>query len=281
MDTSTPLQSFHLFSRLPTELRLKIWRACLPSRVIEVNIKQRPLPITPDPEDEADFGPSGSVYRPLTRPALPIAFQVCRESRSEALSQYRPAAGASFESMCEFPWNLYNPALDTLYFPRSLYSMQITEASLMWSAAASLSLGMPREFVLDRLAEDVADVAEITSLAISWSDIHVKDVNILAEALKPYKSLRELSLTFFELREDSALSRFMNGGNVPHGSKMQVLFMNPSDGKVGRRYLERMLEEHEELAKRFNEELKGIEETAEQESGWRAPKVLVKLAKFF
>lgn len=78
MDTNT---SFHIFSQLPTELRLKIWFFALNAihRVVEI-------------ECDKGIGPRNWLYVKSfasTTPA-PALMNVNRESRSEALAIYQP-----------------------------------------------------------------------------------------------------------------------------------------------------------------------------------------------
>lgn len=69
-------QVFHRFSHLPTELRLAIWRECLPRRVVEI-----------DPHyDEDDDVPSPCKWEHTTtlNRRLPVISRVCHESRMVA-----------------------------------------------------------------------------------------------------------------------------------------------------------------------------------------------------
>jgi hypothetical protein len=65
---------FHLFSRLPPELRRKIWRHALPSpRIMSIDFIQRPRHSIP--QFESNHPP-------------PVLLQVCHESREVALESY-------------------------------------------------------------------------------------------------------------------------------------------------------------------------------------------------
>ncbi|KAL3703665.1 hypothetical protein TMatcc_010854, partial [Talaromyces marneffei ATCC 18224] len=73
------ITTFHFFPKLPIELRLQIWRLCLPQRVYE---KDNPFyPIVFRLLD--DDGPSPCLLHQTTeanrRP--PVITRVCRESR--------------------------------------------------------------------------------------------------------------------------------------------------------------------------------------------------------
>ena len=79
-------QTFHLFPRLPPELRVRIWSFSLPRRVIELR----------------SWG-SGR-YCPtkfsVTPHRLPVLFRICRESRNEALRLYKLVeVGEEMESL--------------------------------------------------------------------------------------------------------------------------------------------------------------------------------------
>ena len=76
-------KSFHLFPRLPTELRLEIWRLCLPCRVWEIDI--------PDYEGLFLDGPNADGFYPCSvTPTTklnrlpPVITCVCQESRNVA-----------------------------------------------------------------------------------------------------------------------------------------------------------------------------------------------------
>jgi hypothetical protein len=245
---------------------------------------------------------------PVTRPRLPVIFHVCRESRAEALAVYQPLDDGksndlesqevteenpqiprkAFASPHPWPFNLYNPAIDTVYFPISLYQLKANENSIMYyGSEAAEAVGEKREFILDRLAHNIdgtgdeADVANIRSLAISWSDMHVQDSTELLTALEPFKSLQVLNLTFLEQREDKFELKMAGWkrGNV------DVDLVEQEEVVVIGRFLARVLEVYTTLADKFNKEFQEVEKERERESGggrkkWRAPKVQVRMARF-
>ncbi len=263
---------FDLFPALPVEIRFKIWRLTCPSRVVEVQLH-------PPSESVSAISESNIDLQPLARPSLPAIFHVCQESRNEALSIYRPCAGSTFASPHPFPYDLYHPVRDTLFFPISLYSMHAFHAGSMFSAAAALSLGMPREFILDRLSSIPGDVAAITSLAISWADMHIKDVSMLLDALKPFTALQELFFVFFEMRRDNQDIRLMS---MKRG-QMRAVLVDSSESSVRGRYLERVLDEFTELAATFSEGFLQADAVGEAERGPRPkklPAVKVKMVRF-
>jgi hypothetical protein len=272
MKMPSPEYHFDLFPTLPVEIRLKIWRLTLAPRVVEVQLH------VPNESDPA-ISEINLDLRPLACPSLPIIFHVCQESRDEAFSIYRPCSGSTFASPHPFPHNLYHPLLDTLFIPISLYTIEAYLPRNMFSAAAALSLGMPREFILDRLATNPRDVASIRSLAINWADMHVKDVPTLLEALEPFTALRELSLVFFEMRRDNQDIRFMS---MKRG-QLRAALVDPSESTVRGRYLERILEEFTELAATFNARFLEMDAAGGAEGrGPRRelPEVKVKIVRF-
>lgn len=80
---------FHLFPKLPTELRLKIWRATFPGRRL-VPIKAQTSPGTVDltsrRNDPASNGFTSCVV-------IPKALRICKESRIEAERFYQLSFG--------------------------------------------------------------------------------------------------------------------------------------------------------------------------------------------
>ncbi|KAI0828077.1 hypothetical protein F5Y06DRAFT_226158 [Hypoxylon sp. FL0890] len=90
--------SFTLFSLLPTELRLDIWRHACHPRVVKVLY-----------DNQND--------RCTTSTAPPATLHACRESRSEALRIYR----RSFGTKSHEPRIYFCPNIDTLYLPRPKY----------------------------------------------------------------------------------------------------------------------------------------------------------------
>ncbi|KAL8348525.1 hypothetical protein RB601_002419 [Gaeumannomyces tritici] len=87
--------SFTLFSSLPTELRLQIWRASFQPRAVEVR-----------------YQPETDECHTITHP--PAVLQVCHESREEAARHYRKAFGTKTHEATIF----FNPSIDILYIPR-------------------------------------------------------------------------------------------------------------------------------------------------------------------
>ncbi|KAK6066977.1 hypothetical protein SCUP234_11814 [Seiridium cupressi] len=90
------LDSFHLFSSLPAEIRLDIWQySCCHPRVVEVYY-----------DAESD--------QCATTTPQPATVSVCSESRREALRLYKPLFGTISHDASIY----FYPELDTLYIPR-------------------------------------------------------------------------------------------------------------------------------------------------------------------
>ena len=78
---SAPQNMFHLFSLLPTELRLAIWRECLPRRVIEIDH------IFDDWQAESPVPCRSPAVTTGINTKLPVITRVCRESRAVAFER--------------------------------------------------------------------------------------------------------------------------------------------------------------------------------------------------
>ncbi|KAL4762038.1 2EXR domain-containing protein, partial [Aspergillus foveolatus] len=77
---STPNTTFHLFPKLPIEIRLMIWRECLPNRVMELDHQQDELLWDEDDDPPCMF--NWKISR--TNNAPPLITLICRESRAVA-----------------------------------------------------------------------------------------------------------------------------------------------------------------------------------------------------
>ncbi|KAI9741475.1 MAG: hypothetical protein M1818_004281 [Claussenomyces sp. TS43310] len=276
----------HLFPTLPVEIRLKIWRDCLSPRICEIQLTPPPALAAVPPANLAHsqreaLGLLASTFKLVSIPSLPAILHVCSESRCEALAQYRSMAGTSFQGPRRFPFNLYHPSRDTLFLARSLYGIQAVELHFLHSGpAAAVAMGVPaKEFVLDRLASNPADVELVEKLAVLWSDMHVQDVESLMPRLRLWKRLRVLYLVFFEMRDDGLEVRLLGGRRKTFG---RVEFLEARQSTVRGRFLERMLEESLLLAEALTATLKEVEveERRQGRNEWIAPTVEVKLARF-
>ncbi|KAI1393405.1 uncharacterized protein F4822DRAFT_11986 [Hypoxylon trugodes] len=100
-------QIFHLFARLPIELRFNIWAYNLPGpRIVEIKYSNEPI-LTSQLQEDTD--------RPIiyaSSSPIPVNLHICRESRAEALKRYRLLFGTSPGAGRIYFDNLR----DTLYF---------------------------------------------------------------------------------------------------------------------------------------------------------------------
>ena len=95
LEMSSPLQSFHLFNFLPTELRFAIYRLSCQPRVVEVRY-------------DAELDRCHSTAKP------PALLHVNREAREEAMTWYEQA----FRTRRRDEYIFFCATLDVLYLPR-------------------------------------------------------------------------------------------------------------------------------------------------------------------
>ncbi|KFY78382.1 hypothetical protein V499_02460 [Pseudogymnoascus sp. VKM F-103] len=128
MAASSSLDAFHLFPRLPTELRLQIWKfaAVLP-RVLTVRSVFSNLSLQPK---RLEY-----FYSPDPAPAM---FLACQESRLEALPLYTKA----FSADTRYIWA--NFTVDTIKIDDySLPEIKLAERQLIrWLVVESVSAGL-------------------------------------------------------------------------------------------------------------------------------------------
>ncbi|OIW26888.1 hypothetical protein CONLIGDRAFT_707442 [Coniochaeta ligniaria NRRL 30616] len=79
------MAAFHLFPRLPTELRIEIWRLCLPRRVLELDYQRDDLLLGPKPPCAKNAALTDSNTR-----IPPALSRVNREARGVALESWQP-----------------------------------------------------------------------------------------------------------------------------------------------------------------------------------------------
>ncbi|OAF59093.1 hypothetical protein VC83_04135 [Pseudogymnoascus destructans] len=84
-------------------------------------------------------------------------------------------------------------------------------------------------------------------MGIMWSDMHIKDPSTLIKALQPFKSLSHLFICFVEQTVEGELFK---KGNIIGGLMMSLVRREGS--QIRSRFLFRILDEYEELAKRMN-----------------------------
>lgn len=120
--TTTPksFQSFPQFQRLPTELRHQIAREAMPSRVVEIDLFEYPLPDADNYLAQFDSSFSNLVLVGTSSPTPPpITLCVNREFRNETLRRYKPMFGNYQTSEPKYKKPIYlDPSRDTPYFSR-------------------------------------------------------------------------------------------------------------------------------------------------------------------
>jgi 2EXR family len=262
---------FTVFRLLPTEIRLKIWRLTLPFRVVDAKLDK---PKTGQ-RDERGFRIVVINNLSPIRPPLPVAFHICRESRNEALSIYRPCAGATWRSPHAYPHNLWNPERDVLFI-----AMDFPSSMTFWPfpTPAPPSHSLSRGFVLDQLAaKSPSDVAAIQRLAICWVDLHLQDASALALTLEPFRELKELSIVFYDVTGPRKDSR----GCPAEESCWSTKLVKFEDSTIRGTFIKRKLSEVVNLAKEFNERFRDMEQEGEVERKSRKwPEVNIKTVVF-
>ncbi|KAE9373288.1 hypothetical protein N431DRAFT_226866 [Stipitochalara longipes BDJ] len=182
--------SFPSFSKLPTELRLKIWNAAIEPRVI--------------------------FMLPRIGTTVPTILQVCKESRAEGLPHYHILTYPSIN--CEVPgvggrnnidtWSkiYFNKSIDTVFYGESPDGSRDYDWDLPW-------------------AELPTTVLQVHHLAVSresWNKLHspgpafckVKDA--LEEALR-HNSLKTITIVhtgYWEAVEINKQPEVLSGANV-------------------------------------------------------------------
>lgn len=116
--------SFHLFPDLPTELRLAIWRECLPRRVLELD---RPIPhlALRAWHDDGDLPICSMEHTTKANSVPPLISRVCHEARSVALEKGRPLPDPDETTMLG-TWRSgqwLDPARDTVHLHFSVWYM--------------------------------------------------------------------------------------------------------------------------------------------------------------
>lgn len=83
---------FVRFADFPTEIRLAIWRHCLPHRVVELDYQPDDIIWDEGPDDEAPPCSANGMIQ-LRNKAPPLITRVCRESRQVAFETARQLPG--------------------------------------------------------------------------------------------------------------------------------------------------------------------------------------------
>jgi hypothetical protein len=219
LQPQTPsLKTFYLFSNLPSELRVKIWRFSLQPRLIDVRLKSafhpngKPMPSPPE---------ELALPQPYKAP-LPTTFHVCHESRTEVKELYHPFDATTFSPASG---TLINLDLDTVYCPEMFFD--VTEQILPKSVVGD-KYYYPDRSLLFRLAMD-RDFAEMVRF-LAVPAVGLKAQGTMTENMIPvvqkFKKLRELIVVgtdesggnnFYAPQEWDGEPRLMPGRPCPDG----------------------------------------------------------------
>ncbi|KAL7962728.1 hypothetical protein V8C34DRAFT_161222 [Trichoderma compactum] len=185
---------FHPFSRLPTELRLKIWKLSLPSpRLVSVQCGA-------DITAFSKYNPDSAEYAGCTSPTrIPVNLQVCTESRTEALKSYQPSLGFFRGDGLVY----FNYDIDILYFgPREGFMAADSQFHTCMMLCEPSELSRVRRLAVNealfRLAGDKYEFPSATRFTLE----------MLRQVSQRMKGLEELILVpWQEKMVDEALSR--------------------------------------------------------------------------
>lgn len=92
------MATFHLFPRLPTELRLAIWRLCLPRRVVELDYQRDDLFFGSPPPCAKNMAVTDANTR------IPALSLVNREARRIALENWQSLPEIQSDSPAVADW---------------------------------------------------------------------------------------------------------------------------------------------------------------------------------
>ncbi|RDW74231.1 hypothetical protein BP5796_07673 [Coleophoma crateriformis] len=99
---SLPTPTFHWFSRLPIEIRLKIWALAMPGpRIVTIRIKSRDGVTIDATEPTTDSSQPDGREELRSAPSAPALLHVCRESRGMFLGTKR--YGSYFGDLQSYP----------------------------------------------------------------------------------------------------------------------------------------------------------------------------------
>jgi hypothetical protein len=225
---------FYLFSQLPTELRLKVWKYALPGpRLVELTVQS---PERPDIE----YGTTQSSAQNLrwlwviNNAKSPALLYVSHEAREVALGSYE-ATGAWEPSFRPWRKAYINYSADTLYFSA------LTYRALLFSRRGAHS----------KFDKKSINLSRIRSLALaSWPRIRqsvepilrTEAVHLLQFVLKSCQGLEELFLTM-----DGRVSIFEGPDRLEEPTER---YPDYSDGVTKEKMLkliDEMVEEAQEL----------------------------------
>ncbi|KAJ4391925.1 hypothetical protein N0V93_005545 [Gnomoniopsis smithogilvyi] len=186
MDQTTQAENgrtFHLFSRLPAELRWKIWEYSLPSpRLVPIRCGSDDLGCSSSSSSSSSL--SSFSFTGCTSPALiPANLHASHESRREALRHYHAAFGISHRPGQIF----FSASSDILYFgPRDGFMASEAQLRTVLMLCDPADLARVQKAAVNDAVFCVTAAADSTKVAISL----LVDVLLLLRARMP--GLREL-----------------------------------------------------------------------------------------
>lgn len=241
---TAPAGGFHLFPEFPTEIRLLIWRSCLPCRIVELDQQQDDLIWD---EDESPCAANWKIT--YANKAPPTISRVCRESRTVALESgcaqplpdpnNRDAQPFS-NSMVDRPW------LDTVHDSIHLnwepfadiewqsYDWGDPVRCLMWYAArtrsrqASIMLGFLQTFQHRENADQPhehhrwtrSELADLMRTQTSWTVIILPPVIVHTDtktAAGLFGLLTDARVQVVDADDEVKIKRFLALTETSHG----------------------------------------------------------------
>lgn len=166
-----PLESFHLFTSLAPELRLKIWSfACTP-RVLPIrHLSSTTATLTFHSRTNRT---SNTITRFSTTSPPPALLSVCAEARAQALRIYT----LTFATPTSPGTIYFCPGLDTLYFPRYRemgYDETVRDFMTLVAKETPIQEEPPHNS-RRRIGQDGINIWEnVHSIALDYVDVNIK-----------------------------------------------------------------------------------------------------------
>jgi hypothetical protein len=173
--------SFTLFLQLPSELRLKIWKTMLPGpRTVNVQYRMK---------YEQFDGKNISAFTGWTSPdPVPVALQICQESREEALKHYQ----ISFRSY-------FHPS--KIYFDFSKDTLRLGDEQSGSNITYLLDIFLGGGY------HGANDVEKVQSMIVNIIDDQYARRYFIWNEIRYFTSLRELTIVVWE--EDLSTDEIM------------------------------------------------------------------------
>jgi hypothetical protein len=205
-----PITKFTIFSELPTELRIIIWKLTMAPRTIAVKIREIG-------SLESIEWPLVDMYSPTP---VPTALQVCRESRLEALYTYQLSFGTVMISRKEkddhfsfirSPQTYFSYEMDTAHFE---YIGKTIHRQLPVAYLTDKDLANIRhvradwvEGVSERLIKQIIQFKKLESFALCW---YWKDGLDPKEAGPVHDEIKVTEANYQSLQDRPDILQFMD-----------------------------------------------------------------------